>query len=119
MISEALSWPKSREYFYWHLRRRLAEDRLVRKYSLKAEEPGMSREDVIGTIIDLLEGSSIDPENDKAVLSWLSLEDSTISSALDIKYRRALTAKIQSMMSSMPQEDVVSILGDLCKTGSS
>ena len=60
--------------------------------------------------------SGIDSTNDKAALSWLNLESSTITSTLDVKQRQLVSGKIQSLLSNMPQDEVVEILGELCKT---
>ena len=60
----------------------------------------------------------MDSSNDKAVLSWLNLETSTIAATLDVKHHQLVYSKVQSLMSSIPQEEVVEILGDLCKTSS-
>jgi len=116
VISEALTWRHSREYFYWHLRRRLAEDNLVKKYS--KSQFALERKEIVNVIRELLEKTTTDPNDDKAVLSWLSIESGSIESTLDVTYRKHIVSKIQNLMSDMPKDEVVDLLGELCKPDS-
>ena len=111
VISEALSWPRSREYFYWHLRRRLAEDELVSSHS--SSGIALDRRDVISAVETQLREAGVDVSDDRAVLSFLETKSESITSALDAIHRRSVTSTIQQLVSTMPPEAVNDLLGEL------
>merc|ERR1719353_1153948 len=74
VIRDVVSWKRSREYFYWRVRRRLAQDALVKE--LKAGDDSLSHTDAVATVRGWVDG--IDWEDDKAVLDGLTSDAAAI-----------------------------------------
>ncbi|KAJ1732462.1 acetyl-coenzyme-A carboxylase [Coemansia biformis] len=69
VIREELSWPRARAYFYNRLRRRLAEEQLVK--SIAAVRPGMTHAEKLGLAHVWAAEAGVDTGDDKAIAAWL------------------------------------------------
>merc|ERR1711988_1478706 len=66
VIREVVDWPSSREYFYWRLRRRLAEDALCKEW--QAADSNLSYSDMRGKLQQLLQERGVEWDDDKACI---------------------------------------------------
>lgn len=67
VIRDVVTWPRSRSYFFWRAKRRIAEDGLVRR--LQAASPGTTVAEARARIAQMAtEGGYAD---DKAFVHWI------------------------------------------------
>ncbi|CAN0182224.1 unnamed protein product, partial [Hapterophycus canaliculatus] len=76
VVRDILEWKTSREYFYWRVKRRLAENGVRKMF--EAADASMSHDD----ITKLMQALCPDWENDKAVLSWVEADQSSLKEYL-------------------------------------
>merc|ERR1719387_1684073 len=67
VIRDIVPWERAREYFFWRVRRRLAQDALVSE--LKAADSSMSAADAVSMLQEWM-GGAADWADDKAVLAF-------------------------------------------------
>lgn len=97
VIRDVVPWERSREYFYWRVRRRLAQDALVKQ--LKQADDALSHADAVATVREWT--SEVDWEDDKAVLDFLESQGDAVS------------AKVMEASIAGAKKAVSSILDDL------
>ena len=103
VIRDVVSWEQSRAYFYWRLRRRLAEDEARREYKA-ATDGSMSRDDVTDALRRAMAsqlGASADFENDQAVAQWLEGDRQNLQQRVAAAKRAELVSRLSRELSEM------------------
>jgi acetyl-CoA carboxylase / biotin carboxylase 1 len=95
VIREAVPWEKSREFFYWRVKRRILEDSYVDQ--LRTADPTLTKTDAVSVLKALYSGGW---DNDKVVSSFL--EDNKAKLAEKIKAVKA--ASMQAQMKKLKEE---------------
>ncbi|KAL1495877.1 hypothetical protein AB1Y20_014521 [Prymnesium parvum] len=109
VIRDVVSWKRSREYFYWRLRRRLAQDRLVK--DLKESDSDLTHANAVATIRGWL--GDVDWEDDKAVLDFLEAKGDVIAAKLDESRVNAAKKSIAAIMNGLAPEFRAELLDSL------
>merc|ERR1719463_206654 len=71
VIRDIVPWERAREYFFWRVRRRLAQDALIKE--LKASDSELSHADCLTMLRDWI-GGKASWEDDKGVLNFFESE---------------------------------------------
>lgn len=100
-IREALEWSNARRYFYWRLRRRLAEENVAKQ--LATADPSMSREERVGIVQSMVDAS----ESDQAAVAMLEKQ---ATSAVQQKVAEVRKAKIANDVAKMALTDRAALL---------
>jgi len=97
VIREIVDWPQSRSYFYWRLRRRLAEDALARSIEVALKDPLAStqaedRDTVWAKANELIQSwqaadlklaENADNLDDKKAVEWHSINQASINKRVE------------------------------------
>jgi acetyl-CoA carboxylase/biotin carboxylase 1 len=94
-IREALEWTNARKYFYWRLRRRLAEEVVAKK--LAAADSTLSRDARVAIVQNIVDAS----ESDEAAVAALE---------------KGSTAEVQSKVSEVRKAKVAADVAKLAQT---
>merc|ERR1719401_2100323 len=72
VIRDSVEWPKARSYFYWRLRRRLAEDKLLDRVASVAGKGAADSavKDLSAKFDELRSGAGV-ADDDKSVAEWM------------------------------------------------
>lgn len=95
VIKAAVPWEKSREFFYYRAKRRLAEEYYIQQ--IRSADPSMSKESGEAALKALFSG---DWEDDKAVAMFYENEASTVAD----KVKNAKAAAVQNKIEALKQE---------------
>lgn len=109
VIRDVVPWKSSREYFYWRVRRRLAQDALAKE--LKAADSALSHKDAVAVIEGWLSG--IEWEDDKAVLAFLESSGDELASQVGSFKAASIKKEIQAMMAELSAEEKAALLASL------
>lgn len=112
-VRKVVPFAESRAFFYWRLRRRLAEFDLRRK--IKLADPSV---DALGASALLgewfseeNEGNNGDWDADKAVLRWMENKSGSIRSRLEEVQFRRVSAQVAELATSSPEAVLEGLLG--------
>ncbi|CAM9461200.1 unnamed protein product, partial [Phaeothamnion confervicola] len=108
VIRDIVEWQSARGYFYWRLRRRLAESEVRKQF--KAADPSMSFADVTATMRALCPA---DWEDDKAVLAWSEGDAATIAAAAATTKVAAVRRDVAATLSMLSAADRDALLKEL------
>lgn len=100
-IREALEWSNARRYFYWRLRRRLAEERVAKQ--LAEADPSLSRQERVSMVQNIVAES----ESDQAAVSALEKQAVAEVQAKVVEVRKT---KIANDVAKMAQTDRAALL---------
>jgi acetyl-CoA carboxylase/biotin carboxylase 1 len=96
VIKEAVPWARSREYFFYLAKRRIAQDNYVSQ--LKAADSSL---DTNGAL-DILKGMcSADWEDNNAVLEYYSANDAAITTKISEMKTASIKAKIEALQKEL------------------
>jgi len=108
VIRDALSWKRSREYFYWRVHRRMAEMKLRKK--IMEADPSLVMGEVTKMMEDMVGG---DWDDDQAVLQKLQADADKIEEQVEALKVDGITKKVTGMLDKLPADarsDVVARL---------
>ncbi|TGZ84080.1 acetyl-CoA carboxylase [Ascodesmis nigricans] len=91
-IRKALTWQQSRRFFFWRLRRRLAEEVLLKRMA--------SADKLKGLIVNVEETGNTFEANDQLVATWYE------------ENRKSLLAKIESLRQSNVEYEVATLVAE-------
>ena len=118
VISDVLKWEKSREFFYWHLRRRLLENEVkdkIRQFSDKSE--GQLKSMISRWFVE--DQGAINAykwEDDKAAVEWLlkqkedGAENNSIDDNIRCLHREHVLQQVRSLLQDYPEVAMDSIV---------
>jgi len=109
VIRDVVPWERSREYFYWRVRRRLAQDKLVKE--LKAGDETLSHTDAVATVRGWLEG--VEWDDDKAVLDFLESSADAIAAKLEVEQVAAAKKTVEGILGGLSEEAKAELLSSL------
>jgi len=96
VIKEAVPWEKSREFFYWRAKRRIAEDNVVSE--LRSADPKLTKDAATEVIKSMFSGS--DWEDNKAVAAFFEEQAEAIAD----KVKTTKAAGVQAQIDSLKKE---------------
>ncbi|GMH72815.1 hypothetical protein TrST_g8682 [Triparma strigata] len=96
VIRDVVTWPKSRQYFHYRIKRRIVQDDLVDQFMAADEK--LSNSDAVAKLSSMVSG---DFEDDKLVLSYFSDNEAAIQSAIGDIRKAAITAKIAELQAML------------------
>ena len=102
-------WEGAREYFSWRVRRRLAQDALVKQ--LKAVDETLEHQAAVALLRSW--SNDIDWEDDKAALGWFEKEGAAIEANLSKVRLEAIKTMMKDMMASLSAENKAELLKEL------
>ncbi|CAK4078457.1 unnamed protein product [Aphanomyces euteiches] len=113
VIREVVPWAQARTYFYWRLKRRLAEFR-VRRTILEASNSEMhgdfaSTESTVETWFKNQQPNG-DWANDQAVLNWLTADSDFLAKRIEALHQERIAREVTRLGLQDPQAAVVGIL---------
>jgi len=108
VIRDALSWKKSREYFYWRVQRRLAEMKL-RKAMMHAN-PHLTFSEVTTKMQSMV---NCDWDDDRAVLQWFTAEQDSINKAVAHMRADGIASAVEEMLAKLSPDDRANIVSKL------
>merc|ERR1719230_142198 len=100
VIRDVVPWARAREYFFWRVRRRLAQDALIGE--LKAADSSLSHADCLSMLAGWM-GDAASWEDDQAVLAFFEKEGSLIDEKLGEVKKDAVKATIASLLAGLPE----------------
>jgi len=102
VIRDVVSWENSRAYFYWRLRRRLAEDGVRREFSAVA--PELTQEavsDVLRKAMGAKLGAGATWDDDQSVALWLEGDRPNLQQRVAAEGRAAKVAGITRQLADL------------------
>jgi acetyl-CoA carboxylase/biotin carboxylase 1 len=102
VIREVIHWEGSRGYFYWRLRRRLAEDAVRAQF--KVANPAMSRDAVTQALQRAQTakvGVTANWEDDIATTGWLEADAGNIAKLVATEARTARVASVAKQLAEL------------------
>jgi len=111
VIRDVVPWERAREYFYWRVRRRLAQDGLVAQ--LKAADGDLTHGACLNVVRGWVEEKDAAWEDDKAALAVFETDAEKIQAAIDGTKEKATAKLITQMLQSLSPEAKSSILGEV------
>ena len=99
VIRESVPWESSREYFYWRVKRRIAEDDVVSQ--LRAADVALTKEGAVEIIQSMFDG---DYEDNKAVADFFESN----ADAVAAKVKSVKAAGVQAQIEAL-QKDLASL----------
>ena len=109
VIRDVVPWEGAREYFSWRVRRRLAQDALVKQ--LKAVDETLEHQAAVALLRSW--SNDIDWEDDKAALGWFEKEGAAIEANLSKVRLEAIKTMMKDMMASLSAENKAELLKEL------
>jgi len=109
VIRDAVPWPKAREYFAWRVRRRLAQDALVKQ--MKAADESLSHADCVSMLSGWMGGDSW--EDDNAVLDWFNTDAANIDGLISDVRTAAVTKTVIELVADLSVEAKAQLIADL------
>ena len=106
VIRDVVPWASSREYFYWRLRRRLAQDKLVKE--LKAADADMDHGAALATLKEWT--ASVDWEDDKAVLEVYSKQADALAAKVGGVRAEGVARAVAALLDGLPAGSKADIL---------
>mmetsp|Transcript_33963 Transcript_33963/g.74702 ORF Transcript_33963/g.74702 Transcript_33963/m.74702 type:complete len:2077 (-) Transcript_33963:133-6363(-) len=96
VIEEAVPWARSREFFFYTVKRRVAQDDLVKK--LKAADDALTTD----AAVDILKGMcSANWEDNQAVIDFFAASASDIDAKIESVKKAAIEAKIATLQAQL------------------
>lgn len=96
VIEEAVPWARSREFFFYTVKRRIAQDDIISK--LKAADDTLTTD----AATDIVKGMcSADWENNQAVIDFFAASSSDIDAKIDSVRKAAIEAKIAALQAAL------------------
>ncbi|XP_035827708.1 acetyl-CoA carboxylase isoform X2 [Aplysia californica] len=118
-ITQVIEWSKSREFFYWRLRRRLLEHRLKRLMKEQLPESSQAQLDSMLSRWFVEDRGTINAyqyENDRLTVEWLekqlqdNAQDNAVMENIRCLQRERVLSEIRSLLSSNPEVAMDSIV---------
>lgn len=109
VIRDVVPWENARTYFFYRVRRRLAQDALVKK--LKASDDSMTHADAISLVQGMV--GDVDWEDDKAVFDFLDKEGEAIEKSVEGVRVAAAKKAVAELMSGLSEEAKAELLSSL------
>ena len=106
VIRDVVPWASSREYFYWRLRRRLAQDKLVKE--LKAADADLDHGAALATLKEWT--ASVDWEDDKAVLEVYSKQADALAAKVGGVRAEGVARAVAALLDGLPAGSKADIL---------
>ncbi|CAM9940346.1 unnamed protein product [Pylaiella littoralis] len=107
VVRDILEWKTSREYFYWRVKRRLAENGVRKMF--QAADASMSYEDTTKLMQELCP----DWDNDKAVLEWVEADQSSLKEYLGGLRSDAVRRDVEASLATLTPEQKAKVLEGL------
>jgi len=111
VIRDVVPWERSREYFYYRVKRRLAQDALINK--LKEGDADMSHADALATVRGWLAEKGVEWEDDKAVLDFLGSSAEGIAAQLEEANVAAAKKTVAAILDGLSEEAKAALLASL------
>jgi len=108
VIRNVVPWAEARPYFYWRVRRRLAQDALVKQL----KEADSSLEHAAGVAL-LQSWCEADWDDDEAVLKWLESNSDAIAAKTAAFTTAAVGKTVAELLEGLSDEDKAKILASL------
>jgi len=109
VIRDSLTWENAREYFYWRVKRRLAEDKLVKR--VKEADSSLSKTVVVDMLKQL--HANADWDDNQAFLAWADSETAAIDEFIAGLKKNSVKAKVQELLASVSEQDAKDILSNM------
>lgn len=110
VIRDVVDWTSSRQYFYWRLRRRLAEDSVCK--GLRSAGSEQSFTEIRSELREMLESKGLDWEDDKACLEAYTSSD-VLADKLSSTKQASVVAAVQALLATLDKDQVPSVLSSL------
>ncbi|XP_071137494.1 acetyl-CoA carboxylase-like isoform X4 [Mytilus edulis] len=118
VISDVLEWPRSREFFYWHVRRRLLENEVKNRIRQITDSQSEGQlKSMIGRWFVEDQGAinAYKWEDDKAAVEWLLEQkkdgaDNSIDDNIRCLHREHVLQKVRSLLQDYPEVAMDSIV---------
>ena len=108
VVRDVVDWPNAREYFAWRVRRRLAQDGLVK--ALKGADANLAHADAVAKLADMMGG---DWEDDRAVLGWFDSAKSQIDELVQQTRDAAIQKTVADLVDGLSAEAKAALLKSL------
>jgi len=108
VIRDVVPWEGARAYFGWRVRRRLAQDGLVKQ--LKDADGSLSHAECVALLSSWIDA---DWEDDKAVLSWLEEQQAAIEERVASVRTEAVKKAVASLVAGLSDEAKAELLKSL------
>jgi acetyl-CoA carboxylase/biotin carboxylase 1 len=92
VIKSAVPWEKSREFFFWRAKRRIAEDDFVDQ--LREADPSLTKDSATAILTSLYSG---DWEDNKAVASFFEQNSDKVSEKVKATKAKGVQAQIEAL----------------------
>ncbi|GMH72279.1 hypothetical protein TrLO_g4355 [Triparma laevis f. longispina] len=96
VIRDVVTWPKSRQYFHYRIKRRIVQDDLVDQFM--AADENLSNANAVAKLAEMVKG---DFEDDKVCLSYFSDNEAAIQDSIGGVRKAAITAKIAELQAML------------------
>merc|ERR1719272_123890 len=108
VIRECVPWAKARGYFYWRVRRRLAQDALVKQ--LKESDASLAH----AAGVAMLQGwCDVDWEDDQAVLGWFESGSAKIEAGIGEYQTEAVGKTVAALLAGLSDEAKAKVVASL------
>jgi len=110
VIRDIVPWARAREYFFWRVRRRLAQDALVAQ--LKVADATLSHTDCL-TIIKGWMGADVSWDDDKAVLGFFESQGATIEESMGQVRVDGVKKMVSTLLATLSDAERAAVVGDM------
>jgi len=108
VVRDVLDFKTSREYLYWRVKRRIAEQSL--RENLTKAPANLSHEAATAEVMRLMDGAY---DNDRAFLEKLDKDGSSLTKALGDLKTKGVAASIEDLLSSLTADQKAAIIAGL------
>eukprot|EP00971_Amphidinium_carterae_P117276 2323117-Amphidinium_carterae.1 len=108
-VSDELTWKDTRQFFHWHIRRRLRQSEACRKLQACAED--LSTSQAMEFVTSLSKEAGV--EGDKATAEWLEAREKEVDAKIDEKRQQIAEDKIYDLIRSLPGSKRTEVVRDL------
>ena len=107
VISEELEWKSSRNFFFWRIKRRLAEDSIIEKM-VAATDGAMDYKDAKARVQSMIPSNS-----DKEVVAWIEANQGEINGAVKAAKIDHLEENLRGAVAGLSVAEIADILNKL------
>jgi len=104
VIRDSIVWKNARTFFYWRVKRRIAEDALIAK--VKDADKSLKK----STIVDMLRQLCADWDDDQEFLRWSDAETETIDEFISNIRKNTVEDKMRQLLATLPKQDAKDLM---------
>jgi hypothetical protein len=110
-ISEVLEWPTAREFFYWRIRRRQAEDPLKDRL-VAVSNKNLDLDQAAARVTAFVPSSE---SSDRACVAWLESNSAAVEELVRETRTEFAAAAVQKLLQGLSPEDLATVMAQIAQ----